>query len=111
MLSNLRRIHKPQSLQEAADLLRQPGAYPLYGDSGSVPGGAGIEEGVDLSGVVGSACAFDQTSMLIESGATVETIYGAEQKLGAILAQDEVLITTPQLTLGDALMEARPNSL
>src|SRR5256885_844451 len=76
-LSNLRTIHKPKSLEEAAELLKRPGVYPLYGAGASLvrSGSNDIEEAVDLSTLVAGANAVDDSGDLFFSPAsTLEQI-------------------------------------
>ncbi len=121
MLLNLKTIHKPATLDEAAALLAQPGAYPLYG-------GAALQRSARddvLSAVDLSALALDyvrdsESSLRLGSMLTLEQARracleraGAHPRLGAIaamLAEDMPETLRNTYTLGDLLVERNPQS-
>src|SRR5260221_10140519 len=77
MLVNLRTIHKPATLAEAAELLKQPGIYRIYGTGAALIRNAGseVQEAVDLSSLIGSTAEVDAEGMLLlTAGATLESI-------------------------------------
>jgi CO/xanthine dehydrogenase FAD-binding subunit len=112
MLINLRTIHKPQSLNEASKLLRQ-GAYPLYGGGASLirADDAKIEEAVDLSLVVSAQAKLVDQDMFLAGRATLQQIAEYDPALGAFIGADQPLTLRNALTLGDALLECRADSL
>lgn len=112
MLTNLQTIHRPESLEEALELLRSPGVYPIYGSGASLVrlDRNDIAEAVDLTGLVDNQCAVNK-STTIGSGATVETILALDPQFAAVLRNEAPETLSNVLTLGDVLMECRPDSL
>lgn len=113
MLVNLDTIHRPETIEEAAALVRRQGVYPLYG------GGAyllrldqrDVQGAVDLGRAVNDRVGVSGGVPWIGGCATLETIAGADTQL-AVLAREEAPLTLRNtLTLGDVLMEMRPDSL
>src|SRR5947209_809289 len=113
MLANLRRIHKPQSLDEAAALLKQPGVYPLYGPGASLirSNNQEIEEAVDLTGLIGAGVHVGATSSMIEGCATLETLAGSDPKISSIVSQEAPETQRNAITVADLLMERPITSL
>src|SRR5258707_3391613 len=122
MLINLRTIHKPESLEEAAELLKRPGVYPLYGAGASLvrSGSNEIAEAVDLSPVVAGENAVDDSGDLYLSPAsTLEQIASDLDRVDSAtggglsnIIKSEVPETLRNaLTLGDLFMEHDPTSL
>ncbi len=113
MLVNLRTTHKPKTLREAIELLRRPGVYPVYG------GGAWLiradkrdaQEAADLSGVVASTGEVVGDDLSLGAAATLETVAASDPALGAIIRAETPLTLRNALTMGDLLMEVRPDSL
>jgi len=112
MLTNLQTIHRPESLEEALELLRSPGVYPIYGSGASLVrlDRNDIDEGVDLAGLVDSQCVVNKGTT-IGSGATVETIIALDPQFEGILRNESPETLSNVLTLGDVLMECQSDSL
>jgi CO/xanthine dehydrogenase FAD-binding subunit len=112
-LSNFQTIHKPQTLDEAAELVKRPGVYPIYGDSTSaIPADyADIREGVDLTELVADECLFEKGRLTIDGGATLETLAACDAEIGPIIREDTPDSLRDSLTIGDILLECRPDSL
>jgi CO/xanthine dehydrogenase FAD-binding subunit len=116
MLINLRTVHKPRTIEEAAQMLKTPGVYPLYGGGASLVRSEAdnrkIEEAVDLTAVLSAGCSIEQN---IELGgcATLETIRAFwEDRPGAVILKAEAPLTLRNtLTLGDTLLECHADSL
>jgi len=113
MLINLKTAHKPESLREAAELLKRPGNYPVYGGGAALirQNSRDIEEVVDLSPLLSSACEVKDDDCYLGPCATLETIAEAQPELAAVIKADAPLTLRNTLTLGDVLLEARPDSL
>ncbi len=121
MLLNLKTIHKPTTLDEAAALLTQPGTYPLYG-------GAALQRGsredvlaaVDLSALGLASVQDSDNSLRLGSMLTMEQARqaclersGEYPRLGALasmLAEDMPETLRNTFTLGDLLVERNPQS-
>jgi CO/xanthine dehydrogenase FAD-binding subunit len=112
-LSNFQTIHKPQTLDEAAELVRRPGVYPIYGESASASHvvGADIREGVDLTELVADECIFEKGHLTIDGGATLETLAACDPEMGVIIKDDTSEALRNALTVGDVLIKSPPNSL
>src|SRR5437588_13017546 len=106
MLTNLRRIHKPETLDQAAELLKQPGVYPIYGSGAALirTDSQDVEEAVDLTGVVGAGCNVGKSSTLIDGCAILETIASSDETMGNILREDAPETLRNAITLCDLLM-------
>lgn len=112
MLTNLRRIHKPETLDEAAVLLRQPGVYPLYGSGASLTRMEGqAEEGVDLTGIVSDQYHTDKTALWIGSRTTLSALVASNPEIDKVVRDDLPEAVRDALTVGDVLLECDPNSL
>jgi CO/xanthine dehydrogenase FAD-binding subunit len=111
-LSNFQTIHKPQTLDEAAELVKRPGVYPIYGDptSTSRVQSADIREGVDLTELVADECLFEKGHLTIDGGATLETLAACDTEIAPIVKEDTPESLRSMLTLGDILLESRPDS-
>ena len=123
MLVNLKTIHKPQSLEEAAEYLSPAGVYPIYG-SGAWLVRAGLtaaEAIVDLSALVSPVCQADvQGDVALSPAATLESICSgplAEVDVAiygglSTLIKSEISETLRNaMTLGDVFMECDSGSL
>jgi CO/xanthine dehydrogenase FAD-binding subunit len=119
MLINLRTTHKPKTLDEAAALLARPGSYPIYGGgayllrSNALAQGLDsrdVHETVDLSRLLGEQSGLP-ASPLIDAAASLETIAASHPQFGAIIGASTPRTLRNALTLGDELMERRPDSL
>src|SRR5215831_9748882 len=113
MLINLRTLHQPKSLREAAELLKRPGVYPLYGSGAAIVrnNSRDIEEAVDLAPLVPTDCKVEGNRVLLGAGATLETIATARPEFSSIIKADAPLMLRNTLTIGDMLLESRPDSL
>jgi CO/xanthine dehydrogenase FAD-binding subunit len=113
MLSNLRTIHKPATLEEAAALLRRPGVYPLYGGGAALirQNSPDVEAGVDLTSLIAAGCSGDKSGVRIDGCATLETLATYDGYIGSVVREDAPETLRNALTLGDVLMECRPDSL
>jgi CO/xanthine dehydrogenase FAD-binding subunit len=113
MLSDFQTIHRPENAEEAAELLRRPGVYPLYGSGASLirAQNPDIAEGVDLRGVVSPELHIDKGTLWIGAGATMQDFADSDHFVADIVNEDAPETLRNVLTLGDALMECRPDSL
>jgi CO/xanthine dehydrogenase FAD-binding subunit len=114
MLSNLRTIHKPATLEEASELLRRPGVYPLYGGGAALirQNTPDVVEAVDLTGLIAAGCSGDKNGLRIDGCATLETLATYDSgHIGPIIREDTPETLRNALTVGDVLMECRPDSL
>jgi CO/xanthine dehydrogenase FAD-binding subunit len=113
MLSNFQTVHRPQSVEEAAELLRRPGVYPLYGSGASLirADSQDVTEGVDLREVVSPQYHVDKGTLWIGTGTTLEDIAAADPYFDEIVRDDAPETLRNVMTLGDVLMERRPDSL
>ena len=122
MLINLRSIHRPATLDEAAQLLAVPGNYPIYGGGASVirANWPDLEGVVDLSGLVNSANEIDSAGdLLLGPASTLEAVLTPEivafdAKIGGGIS-DIVRAEMPQvqrngMCVADVLMESNPCS-
>lgn len=113
MLINLDAIHRPATIEEAAALVQRSGVYPIYG------GGAyllrldrrDVQGAVDLGRAVTDRVGVSGGALWIGGCATLETIAGADAQLAALVRDEAPLSLRNTLTLGDALMDLRPDSL
>src|SRR5260221_5116266 len=121
MLTNLRTIHKPKNLEDAFRLLKQSGTYPLYGAGASLIRAdlVEIESAVDLSPVIAAQCAFEQDTLRIGSGSTLEGVrtaelFAADAALGdglpTIIQMEAPPTVRNALTIGDVFMECHATS-
>ncbi len=74
MLINLRTLHKPTSLTEAADLLEKPGMRALYGGALIRENAKSVEAAVDLSALGLTRIDLEGDTLRIGSCATLEAI-------------------------------------
>ena len=122
MLLNLKTIHKPATLAEAIDLLKQAGTFPLYGGAAlQRHPRPDVEAVVDLSQIgldraweegdslhLGSMLTLERVRLACqERGQTYPLLGGIAEALRADLP--ETLRNT--LTLGDLLLERDPQSV
>jgi CO/xanthine dehydrogenase FAD-binding subunit len=121
MLLNLKTIHKPDSLDDARQLLAEPGTYPLYGGAAlqrrSDPA---VEAVVDLSRLGLDYVQDSENSLRLGTMLTLEQVRlacleraGAHPRIGAIatlLAEEMPETLRNTLTLGDLLVERNPQS-
>jgi CO/xanthine dehydrogenase FAD-binding subunit len=122
MLLNLKTIHEPATLDEAAALLRQPDTFPIYGGAALLRHPrADVIAGVDLSRLQLDYVRDSENSLRLGTMLTVEQVRLACEKraaqhprLGglATIIQDDLPETLRNtLRLGDVLMERQPQSL
>ncbi len=123
MLINLKTIHKPQSLVQAAELLNVPDVYPLYGSGAWLvrSGISGIDAAVDLSPLVSQSCSADRGGDLaLSPAATLETICAGQLAdvdtvihggLSSLIKSEVPETLRNALTLGDMFMECDSTSL
>jgi CO/xanthine dehydrogenase FAD-binding subunit len=122
MLLNLKTIHTPATLEEAAALLAQPGTYPLYGGAALHRAANPAVEAVINLDKLGLDYVLDsENSLRLGTMLTLEQVRRAcaergEQhpRLGAVAAmleQDFPETLRHTMTLGDLLMERDPQSL
>lgn len=113
MLINLDTIHRPETIEEAAALVRRGGLYPIYGSGAYLLrlGQRDVQGAVDLGRAVNDRIGVIAGTPWIGGCATLETIAGADAQLAALVREDAPLTLRNTLTLGDVLMEGRPDSL
>lgn len=117
MLVNLHTVYRPENITEAAARLRQPDAYPIYGGGASLLRAPDderrdVESAVDLAAVVSAGCRAEADGdLVLGSAATLSAIAAADSRLRPYIEADAPLTLRNTLTLGDLLMEARPDSL
>ncbi|MCC7209092.1 MAG: FAD binding domain-containing protein [Anaerolineae bacterium] len=113
MLINLDAIHRPQTIEEAAALVRRNGVYPIYGSGAYLVrlDLRDVQGAVDLGRAVNDRVGVSAGAPWIGGCATLETIAGADAQLGALVRDDAPVTLRHTLTLGDVLMEAPPDSL
>ena len=118
MLHHLTTLHQPQTIEEALELLTQPGTYPLYA------GGLVRTNAPDVkAAVLLNSCGLTQISandgrLYVGGAATLESIRtfcltlsgAAPASLAEILRQELPLGLRNGLALGDILTESRPAS-
>ena len=114
MLPHLRTIHKPAAPNEAVELFRRPGVYPLYGGGASLirTNRQEVEEVVDLTSIVpvridggpGRLCS-------VGAGVTLQALGEVSSEMAAVIRVDAPETLRNSLTLGDVLLECDPNSL
>ncbi len=114
MLINLHTRHKPETLEEAAQLLRQPDVYPLYGTGASLVRGThtGVEAVADLTSLIAHTVqAVSSDDLEWPAGATLVAVGEADTRLQQFI--NAVMPQTLQnaYAVGDLLLEADPNSL
>lgn len=111
MLINLQSIHKPETLDEALALVRRQGAFPLYGGGAYLVRAAerDAQSAVDLSLVVPDG--FSADPAWIGAGATLETATDFDAATRPVFESEAPLTLRNTMTLGDVLMETRPDSL
>jgi CO/xanthine dehydrogenase FAD-binding subunit len=113
MLINLRAIHKPQTLEEAASLLNRPGVYPVYGGGASLiyQNNPEIQEAVDLASMMTDQCEFRDGHCWLGSRTTLANIAASDKQLSTIIEAETPLALRYALTLGDVLTECPAHSL
>lgn len=123
MLFNLKTMHKPATVEEAAALLHQPATYPLYGGPALQrhPRPAEIEAAVDLGALGLDYVRDSENSLRMGSMLTLEQVRRACLERGdqhpklagiaAALREDLPETLRHTLRLGDLLMERDPQSL
>ncbi len=121
MQLNLKTIHKPDTLEEAAELLATPGVYPLYGGAAlQRKPRAEVEAVIDL-GKLGLDYVHDsENSLRLGTMLTLEQVREVcleraadHPKIGAVAAMLKEEMPETQrhtFTLGDLLMERNPQS-
>src|SRR4051812_13644116 len=102
MLSDFQTIHRPQDAEEAAELLRRPGVYPLYGSGASLirAKNQDIAEGVDLRGVVSPELHIDKNMLWIGAGVTMQDMAASDHFIADIVNDDTPETLRNVLTLG-----------
>ncbi|MBN1678836.1 MAG: FAD binding domain-containing protein [Anaerolineae bacterium] len=121
MLLNLKTLHKPKSVKEAAALLAQPGTYPLYNGvalqrSSSPHVLAAVQlDDLKLDYAIDSDTSLRLGTMLTleQARAACEERAEAHPRLGAVatmLAQEVPQTLRNTMALGDLLMERDPQS-
>jgi CO/xanthine dehydrogenase FAD-binding subunit len=113
MLINLQTIHRPETIEEAAGLLKRSGVYPIYGGGAyliraSYPD---VQGAVDLSSAVNAHYGTIAGTPWIGGCATLETMTACDAQIGAIVRAEAPWTQRNALTLGDTLMECRSDSL
>jgi CO/xanthine dehydrogenase FAD-binding subunit len=113
MLSDFQTIHRPESVEEAAELLQRPGVYPLYGSGASLirAQNPDVAEGVDLRGVVSPQYHIDKGTLWIGTGTTIQDLASLDDYVAEVVTDEAPETLRNVLTLGDVLMERRPDSL
>ncbi len=123
MLPNLRTLHRPTTITEAAALLARPGVKPLYGGALIRENDHDLTEAVDLSRLglntiaiteeadarwlnIGSMVTLEQVRVFALEQTSVAT-----QALAAVLLAEYPETLRNALTPGDVITEMRPNSL
>lgn len=118
---NLKTIHKPDTLDEACELLKDSGTYPLYGGAAlQLRPRKEVTAAVDLSQLELAFVQDSENSLRLGSMLTLEQVRVAcaerasqHPKLGAIatmLANDMPETQRNTFTLGDLLVERNPQS-
>jgi CO/xanthine dehydrogenase FAD-binding subunit len=115
MLINLRTLHKPSTLEEAAALLKTPGVYPIYGGGASIIRGEhadhrDVEAAVDLTKLIGQSVTITGADIELSAGATLESVALADSDLARIVNTSMPLTLRNAITVGDLLMECDPQS-
>lgn len=121
MQLNLKTIHKPDTLEQAAELLKTPGVYPLYGGAALQRNPRPeVETAVDLGKLELAYVRDSENSLRLGTMLTLEQVREACQeraadhpKIGAIatMLKEEMPETQRHtFTLGDLLMERNPQS-
>ncbi|MBI5960998.1 MAG: FAD binding domain-containing protein [Chloroflexi bacterium] len=122
MLLNLKTIHEPATLEEAAVLLRQPDTYPIYGGAALLRHPrAEVIAGVDLKNLqldyvrdssdslrLGTMLTMEQVRQACEERADQHPRLGA---FAAIIKDDMTETLRHTLRFGDVLVERHPQSL
>jgi CO/xanthine dehydrogenase FAD-binding subunit len=122
MLTNLKTIHKPTTLEEAAALLTQPGTYPLYGGAAlQKRADPNVTAAVDLSQLDLAYARDSENSLRLGAMLTLEQVRQACAEraatrpklagIAALLADEMPETLRNTYTLGDLLIERNPNSL
>jgi CO/xanthine dehydrogenase FAD-binding subunit len=113
MLINLDTIHRSETLEEAAALVRRAGVYPMYGSGAYLTRLAqrDVQAAVDLGRAVSNRVGVIAGAPWIGGCTTLETIAGADAQLAALVREDAPITLRNTLTLGDVLMERRPDSV
>lgn len=113
MLINLDTIHRPETIEEAAALVRRGGVYPIYGSGAYLLrlDRRDVQGAVDLGRAVNDRVGIIAGAPWIGGCATLETIAGADTQLATLVREDAPITLRNTLTLGDVLMEGGPDSL
>lgn len=113
MLINLQKKYTPRTLHEAADLLRQPGVYPVYGGGASLlrANSPDVHTAVDLTPLVSAECRVEKDDLHIGAATPLDVIATYSASFGALLRAELPLTLRNALTLGDVLLEAPADSL
>ena len=113
MLLNLRAIHTPRTLDEAAALVRQSGVFPLYGGGAYLVrwGDSHIESAVTLTKLIHDGTNSADHPAWVGAAATLETLCGLDGNVRRLVKADTPNTLRHALTVGDVLMETRPESL
>lgn len=121
MLLNLKTVHKPKTIEEAAALLREPGTFPLYnGAALQRSGRRDVTAVVDLGLLELDYIGETEKNLRLGSMLTLEEVRAAcleradTPKIAAIaelLAADMPETLRHTFRLGDLLMERDPQSL
>jgi CO/xanthine dehydrogenase FAD-binding subunit len=113
MLINLQTIHRPETIEEAAGLLKRSGVYPVYGGGAYLirAGNPDVQGAVDLARTVNAHYGIIAGTPWIGGCATLETITASDAQIGAIVRAEAAWTLRNTLTLGDVLMECQPDSL
>jgi CO/xanthine dehydrogenase FAD-binding subunit len=121
MLVNLRTIHKPKTYPEAAELLKRPNTYPLYGSGASLIRFdlRNVEEGVDISALhTLPELKFGEGCRVQASGKLAEIVdYPSHRPalltdlFGSVIKSEMPATLYNIITIGDLLMESNPTSL
>lgn len=113
MLAKMRRIHNPQTLDEAAELLGKPVKFPLYSTSSELvtTDDQAEGEGVDLTGLVSDQFHIDKAALWIGSRTTLESLSSARGELATVINVDVPDALRRAMTIGDVLMALDPDSL
>ncbi|GAB4552231.1 MAG: hypothetical protein OHK0023_19970 [Anaerolineae bacterium] len=116
MLHELRTLYRPTTLHEALLRLREEGAYPVFGSGAyilrlPIEAQREVTTIVDLADLAPAHCRLNNKRLELGSAATLATLSEVNDDLRTILRAEAPLTLCNTLTLGDVLMEARPDSL
>lgn len=113
MLVKLDTIHRPETIEEAAALVRRGGVYPIYGSGAYLLrlNRRDVQDAVDLGRAVDGRVGVVGSASWLGGCATLQTIADADTQLGALIREEAPVTLRHTLTLGDVLMEDHPDSL